>query len=172
MAGAKGASREAAIARVFIDAHKDRDHDEWLVWTDEGTKDERYRQVYRGMVNGRLGDVEDNVQLDEHGDVTVPPTRYSITIPKQASRSGKALVFMWGEPVPAPRTSTEEQAGKLAEIKKRSAGRGYEFHMTYDIISGEITVWDETQAGVVCVTKYVAVAVASIEAYGREYLEP
>lgn len=43
--------------------------------------------------------------------------------------------------------------------------------ITYDKLSKEYTVWDETYASTVCVTPYPIVAEQALRVYAKEYLD-
>lgn len=43
--------------------------------------------------------------------------------------------------------------------------------ITYNTLTGEYTVWDETYAYIVCKTNYPKVAEAALQAYDEHYLD-
>jgi hypothetical protein len=86
-------SKKIEIAKEFVALHKNNNIDDWVLRCAD--KDQAHIIVYRRLVDGVYGEVRDNAEYDDDGEIEVEATEFEIEIGRFDSKSGNPVIFEW-----------------------------------------------------------------------------
>lgn len=90
-------SKRIEIAKEFISLHKNDDVYDWFAMLPgtANSDEDKYSQVYYRLEDGTYGDVTDNTEYDDDGEIVAEPTEFKIEISRFDSKSGNPITYEW-----------------------------------------------------------------------------
>lgn len=89
--------KKIEIAKDLIALDKIDNVDDWsLVFKFKVmTDDEKHLFIYDRLVDGEYGEVRDNTEYDDDGEIIKPATEFEIEVGRLHSKTGSPVIFEW-----------------------------------------------------------------------------
>jgi len=81
------------VARDFVSHHKITDVTEWQPYFDDS--DSQYLRIFSKLENGEYGNITDDAEYDEDGNIITKASEWRIEIGSFESKDGNPYVFEW-----------------------------------------------------------------------------
>jgi len=87
------------VAKDYVASHKKNNIEDWTIYSGvaEDDKKQAYLLVFEDLSNEVFGEVRDNEEYDENGEVTKKATEFEIEISSHDSKSGSPVIFTWSQ---------------------------------------------------------------------------